>query len=182
MDEFVARLNIEHLQRKLTEETDENKLRLIARLLAEEQGKAGSDRSHQEHRTRRPRLLVAIPANGWDRPRSSPLFLRPPIRREFGDMETEARARNGPPRRPPPGRDQREPLKPVATPSCSRLGTARSTGIDLRRTSGEVAISCTLEIVAASMLLVGTGARRSPSSCRLRWRSGGRCGGRRRRR
>ncbi len=39
MDEFVARLNIEHLQRKLTEETDENKVRVIARLLAEETAK-----------------------------------------------------------------------------------------------------------------------------------------------
>ena len=39
LDEFVARLNIEHLQRKLTEETDENKVRLIARLLAEERAK-----------------------------------------------------------------------------------------------------------------------------------------------
>jgi hypothetical protein len=39
MDEFVARLNIEHLERKLTEETDENKIRLIARLLADERAK-----------------------------------------------------------------------------------------------------------------------------------------------
>ena len=39
LDEFVARLNIEHLQRKLTEETDENKVRVIARLLAEETAK-----------------------------------------------------------------------------------------------------------------------------------------------
>ena len=39
MDEFVARLNIEHLQRKLNEETDENKIRVITRLLAEERAK-----------------------------------------------------------------------------------------------------------------------------------------------
>ena len=39
VDEFIARLNIDHLQRKLTEETDENQIRLIARLLAEERAK-----------------------------------------------------------------------------------------------------------------------------------------------
>ena len=39
MDEFVARLNIEHLQRKLTEETDASKREKLSRLLAEEQAK-----------------------------------------------------------------------------------------------------------------------------------------------
>ena len=39
LDEFVARLSIEHLQRKLTEETDEDKIGVIARLLADERAK-----------------------------------------------------------------------------------------------------------------------------------------------
>ena len=39
MDEFVARLNIEYLQRKLPVETDEPKRQTLARLLEEEQAK-----------------------------------------------------------------------------------------------------------------------------------------------
>ena len=39
LDEFVARLNVEHLQRKLTEETDDLKRQTMARLLKEEQAK-----------------------------------------------------------------------------------------------------------------------------------------------
>ena len=39
MDEFIARLNIEHLQRKLSEEEDEIKRQPIVGLLAEEKEK-----------------------------------------------------------------------------------------------------------------------------------------------
>ena len=39
MDEFIARLNIEHLQRKLSEETRRDKAAMIAGLLAEEMEK-----------------------------------------------------------------------------------------------------------------------------------------------
>ena len=39
MDETVARLNIAHFRRKLAEERDETKLRLIRQLLAEEEAK-----------------------------------------------------------------------------------------------------------------------------------------------
>ncbi len=39
MDETIARLNIEHFQRKLAEETDEAKCRTLRQLLAEEQAK-----------------------------------------------------------------------------------------------------------------------------------------------
>jgi hypothetical protein len=38
-DRFVARLNIEHFQRKLAEETDEAKRRILKELLAEEEAK-----------------------------------------------------------------------------------------------------------------------------------------------
>ena len=47
MDEFVARLNIEHLQRKLTEEADHAKRQLLARLLAEEQAKLAAATKHE---------------------------------------------------------------------------------------------------------------------------------------
>ena len=39
MDRFVAQLNIEHLQRKLAEETNSEKRQVLARLLAEEEAK-----------------------------------------------------------------------------------------------------------------------------------------------
>jgi hypothetical protein len=39
LDKFVARLNIEHLQRKMADETDDAKRQLLARLLAEEEAK-----------------------------------------------------------------------------------------------------------------------------------------------
>lgn len=39
MDETIARLNIEHFQRKLAEETDETKRRTLRQLLAEEEAK-----------------------------------------------------------------------------------------------------------------------------------------------
>ena len=39
MDETIARLNIEHFQRKLAEETDEAKRRTLRQLLAEEEAK-----------------------------------------------------------------------------------------------------------------------------------------------
>jgi hypothetical protein len=39
LDRFVARLNIEHLQRKLAEETNSEKRQVLARLLAEEEAK-----------------------------------------------------------------------------------------------------------------------------------------------
>jgi len=39
MASTVARLNIERFRRKLAEETDERKLRMLQRLLTEEEGK-----------------------------------------------------------------------------------------------------------------------------------------------
>ncbi len=39
MDKTVARLNIEHFQKKLATETDENRRQQILRLLAEEEAK-----------------------------------------------------------------------------------------------------------------------------------------------
>ena len=39
MDEFVARLNLGHLQRKLPEEIDASKREKLARLLREEEAK-----------------------------------------------------------------------------------------------------------------------------------------------
>jgi hypothetical protein len=39
MDETIARLNIEHFQRKLAEERDEAKRRTLRQLLAEEEAK-----------------------------------------------------------------------------------------------------------------------------------------------
>jgi hypothetical protein len=39
VDKFVARLNVEHLQRKLAAETDDNKRQTLARLLEEEEAK-----------------------------------------------------------------------------------------------------------------------------------------------
>jgi len=38
-DRFVAKLNIEHFQRKLAEETDEAKRQILKKLLAEEEAK-----------------------------------------------------------------------------------------------------------------------------------------------
>lgn len=39
MDRTVARLNIEYLRKKLATETDETKLQIIVRLIAEEEAK-----------------------------------------------------------------------------------------------------------------------------------------------
>lgn len=41
MDRIIARLNIEHFRKKLTEEKDEGTRRTLLRLLAEERGKIG---------------------------------------------------------------------------------------------------------------------------------------------
>ena len=51
VDKFVARLNVEHLQRKLAEETDDNKRQTLARLLEEEEAKlAALEASKNEDR------------------------------------------------------------------------------------------------------------------------------------
>jgi hypothetical protein len=42
MDRNVARLNIEHLRKRLAEETDESKRQTILRLLAEEEARLAS--------------------------------------------------------------------------------------------------------------------------------------------
>jgi hypothetical protein len=48
MDKTVARLNIEHFQKKLATETDETKRRQILRLLAEEEAKFTALESRKE--------------------------------------------------------------------------------------------------------------------------------------
>jgi hypothetical protein len=52
MDKAVARLNIEHFQKKLASETDETRRRQILRLLAEEEAKltALEARKERNHR------------------------------------------------------------------------------------------------------------------------------------
>jgi hypothetical protein len=42
MDKFVAKANIEHYKKKLSQETDETKRQALARLLAEEEAKLAS--------------------------------------------------------------------------------------------------------------------------------------------
>jgi hypothetical protein len=48
MDKTVARLNIEHFQKKLATETDEAKRQQILRLLAEEEAKLTALESRRE--------------------------------------------------------------------------------------------------------------------------------------
>jgi hypothetical protein len=52
MDKFVARLNIDHLREALTTETDTQKRKTLARLLAEEQAKlvAALDNEKQQNK------------------------------------------------------------------------------------------------------------------------------------
>jgi hypothetical protein len=54
MDRTVARLNIEYLQKKLAETTDETKRAMLLRLLAEEEAKfqAPSNSSEEKRRLR----------------------------------------------------------------------------------------------------------------------------------
>ena len=51
MDKTVARLNIEHFQRKLATETDEAKRQQILRLLAEEEAKLAALATHKGRKT-----------------------------------------------------------------------------------------------------------------------------------
>jgi hypothetical protein len=52
MDKTVARLNIEHFQRKLATETDEARRQQILRLLAEEEAKLTALESPKDRRCR----------------------------------------------------------------------------------------------------------------------------------
>jgi hypothetical protein len=51
IDRFVARANIEHFQRKLAEETDEAKRKMLLTLLAEEEAKLAVLESDPEDET-----------------------------------------------------------------------------------------------------------------------------------
>lgn len=52
MDKLVARLNIEHYQKKLAEKLDDTKRRTILRLLAEEEAKlAALDATQKDRKT-----------------------------------------------------------------------------------------------------------------------------------
>lgn len=50
MDELVARLNIEHYQKKLAEELDDTKRKTVLRLLAEEEAKLAALNAAQKDR------------------------------------------------------------------------------------------------------------------------------------
>jgi hypothetical protein len=50
MDELVARLNIEHYQKKLAEELDDTKRKTVLRLLAEEEAKLAALNAAQKAR------------------------------------------------------------------------------------------------------------------------------------
>ena len=50
MDELIARLNIEHYQKKLTEKIDDTKRKTILRLLAEEEAKLAALNAAQKDR------------------------------------------------------------------------------------------------------------------------------------
>lgn len=50
MDELIARLNIDHYQKKLAEELDDTKRRTILRLLAEEEAKLAAFNAAQKDR------------------------------------------------------------------------------------------------------------------------------------
>jgi len=52
MDKTVARLNIEHFQKKLENETDETRRQQIRRLLAEEEAKLTALEAHKERKRR----------------------------------------------------------------------------------------------------------------------------------
>lgn len=53
MDRTVARLNIEHFQRLLAEETDETRHQLLRQLLAEEEAKLAAPRPQERKRRQR---------------------------------------------------------------------------------------------------------------------------------
>ncbi len=53
MDKTVARLNIEHFNKKLATETDETKRQAILRLLAEEEAKLAALLNRSKERNRR---------------------------------------------------------------------------------------------------------------------------------
>ncbi len=54
MDKMVARLNIEHLRKQLTTETDEAKRSTMQRILAEEEAKLAALLNRPNERRRRP--------------------------------------------------------------------------------------------------------------------------------
>jgi len=51
MDRTVARLNVEHYRRLLAAETDEQKRRVLRKLLAEEEAKLAGDAPRDRKRT-----------------------------------------------------------------------------------------------------------------------------------
>jgi hypothetical protein len=53
MDHAVARLNVEHYRRLLASETDEQKRRVLQKLLAEEEAKLGGVAARERKRTPR---------------------------------------------------------------------------------------------------------------------------------
>lgn len=75
MDKTVAYLNIQHYQRLLATETDEDRRQLLLRLLAEEKAKI-SAQNRPKTNVKRPSVPEATVANGSDARPDAPEFWR----------------------------------------------------------------------------------------------------------